>query len=69
MKISKKLLNFFVITCLALLPAGAFAQDPGCSPDDPCPIDSGTIVLIGVVMLIAGKKAYDAGKIKITAEV
>ena len=69
MKIVKKLIPALVFTGLALLPTGAFAQDPGCSPDSPCPIDNGTIVLIGTVMLIAGKKAYDSRKRKATVEI
>lgn len=61
---------FILIFFLFILPSALFAQacvggqDPGCSPDDdcPCPIDNGVLMLIGVVVALAAKKAYDFRK-------
>ena len=69
MKIVNKPVLTLIFWVLALLPQGVFAQDPGCSPDDYCPIDNGTIVLIGAVILIASKKAFDRRKRNVTVEI
>jgi hypothetical protein len=54
----KKYLHLFILVFVLLaLPAMLHAQPPGpdptCNPDDPCPIDTGTIYLILAAIGIA----------------
>lgn len=60
-----------VLSCLAalvifaLFPCFCAAQgpgDPGCSPDDACPIDGGLSLLIAGAGALAARKAYKARK-------
>jgi hypothetical protein len=61
MKILKRIIFISVVMLVStLVPLASHAQvDPCTDPADPCPIDSGVVFLIGAVILIAAKKAYD----------
>ncbi len=53
---------FFLMLAFNFVPAISFAQDPDdpcTAPEDPCPIDSGVVLLIASVVAIAAKKTYD----------
>jgi hypothetical protein len=59
MKCIKKLVVCSIFALAVALPKLSFAQlDPGCSPDDPCPIDSDVYVLIAAVLMFAGMALY-----------
>lgn len=46
-----------------IVPFSAMAQiEPGCNPDEPCPIDSNVYLLIAGAIIIAAKKSYDYKK-------
>lgn len=64
MKFVLKFIPFFILLVVFSVPFNVFAQlgDPGCSPDDPCPVDSGVIFLIAVAIIIAAGKAWAGGK-------
>ncbi len=65
MKIFKH--SFFSLAFIFLfiaMPFLASAQliDPCTDPDDPCPIDSGVVLLVVAVIAIAAKKTFDYRK-------
>jgi hypothetical protein len=58
----QKISIFFLMIAFAVVPAVSFAQDPEdpcTAPEDPCPIDSGVLLLVAAVVGIAAKKTYD----------
>jgi hypothetical protein len=58
----QKISLFFLMIAFAFVPAISFAQDPEdpcTAPEDPCPIDSGVVLLMAAVVGIAAKKTYD----------
>jgi len=66
MKFVMKFIPFLVLLVVFSVPFHVFAQlgDPGCSPDDPCPIDNGVILPVFVAAAFAAKKAYDSKRAK-----
>ena len=69
MKMYKKIIYFVIITMLLVTPTILMAQPPDDIPPDKCPnpnfpdcpIDSGTVFLVAVVIAIASIKAYKYG--------
>jgi hypothetical protein len=54
----RKFIVAFLGIAIMLLPKLTMAQlDPGCSPDEPCPVDSNVYLLLGAVVLFAGLAA------------
>ncbi len=59
----KKGFIYFTIIFLMAVPFSTMAQvEPGCNPDEPCPIDSNLYFLIAGAIIIAAKKTYDYKK-------
>ncbi len=59
MKVLNKLLCLIIIIGLSLSPYLAMAQiDPGCNPDESCPIDSNVYILVIAALLFAAYKYY-----------
>ncbi len=70
MKVFKKLLFSVIVVALSLSPYFAMAQigpDPGCNPDEPCPIDSNVYILIIAALLFVGYKYYSTNRLGKTA--
>jgi hypothetical protein len=59
----RKFIVAFLGIAIMLLPKLTLAQpDPGCSPDEPCPIDTNVYVLIGAAILFASLAAFKKRK-------
>jgi hypothetical protein len=55
----RKFIVAFLGIAIMLLPKLTMAQiDPGCSPDEPCPIDTNVYVLIAAVVIFASFAAF-----------
>jgi hypothetical protein len=66
MKILKYIVPVFFIFTLLLAPSIAKADpDPGCNPDEECPIDTNVVLLISAAVLVAGFKYYSNVKNKL----
>lgn len=70
MKNFKTLFSLLIAILLIFLPAICFAQtpDPGCNPDEPCPIDSEIYVLIIGAILFAAYNFIKAKKRKLSLQ-
>lgn len=56
---AKKISIIAILLCFAIcfLPAYSHAQiDPGCNPDEACPIDNGLLLLLAIPIVLAVKK-------------
>ncbi len=72
MKVFKKLLFSVIVIGLSLSPYLAMAQigpDPGCNPDEPCPIDSNVYILIIAAILFVGYKYYSTYRLSKTPSI